>query len=355
MSGYEVCQKIRERYQPNELPILMITAKDQVSDLVQGFSSGANDYLAKPFSKDELLARIHTHLELLKINTSYGKFVPHEFLRFLGKESIIDVQLGDYVQAEITVLFSDIRSFTTLSEQMTPQENFNFLNAYLSRMGPVIRKHHGFIDKYIGDAVMAIFPRRIEDAINASIDMMKELTAYNTERTKRGENPITIGAGLHTGSVMLGTIGELERMEGTVIADTVNLASRLEGLTKRYGAAILVSEFTLSKVEDSQQYTHRFLGKVRVKGKREVISIFEIFDGDPERVKTLKLGTKSDFEQGLEYYFAGEFVEAAACFKHILNVNPDDKTAKLYLERSAQFMVQGIPDDWQGIETMESK
>ena len=180
VSGFDVCHKIREEYLPSELPIIMVTAKDQVSDLVEGFNSGANDYLAKPFSKGELLARIRTHLNLLKINMAYERFIPKEFIKYLKCESIIDVKLGDFIQKEITILFSDIRAFTTLSEQMTAQENFDFLNSYLSRMGPVIRENSGFIDKYIGDAIMALFPETAENAVKASIEMMKQLNIFNT-------------------------------------------------------------------------------------------------------------------------------------------------------------------------------
>ncbi len=353
MSGYEVCRKIRELYPRNALPVIMITAKDQIADLVEGFSSGANDYLAKPFSKDELLSRIQTHLELLNINAAYGRFVPNEFLRTLGRESILDVKLGDQTQGAMTVLFSDIRSFTSISEGMTPKENFEFLNEYLNYVIPPIRQHHGFIDKYIGDAVMAIFPMCPEDAVNASIGMLKQLEVYNQQNNLTWT--LRIGIGLHTGTLMLGTIGDDERMDGTVISDTVNLASRLEGLTKKYGASIIVSEETLSGIETPEAYHSRFLGNVQVKGKQEAVSIFEVYDGDPEQIRALKLRTTTEFEQGLQHYFAREFLEAATCFKQVLAVNPDDKTAQLYLERSAQFMVRGVPDDWQGIEIMDSK
>ncbi|MEC4853156.1 MAG: ATP-binding protein, partial [Jaaginema sp. PMC 1079.18] len=158
MTGYEVCQRLRNHYASGELPIVLLTAKIQVSDLVEGFDSGANDYLTKPISKKELLARLKTHLRLSKMNIAYGRFVPHEFLKFLQRDSIVEVQLGDQVQQTMSVLFSDIRSFTTLSESMSPKENFDFLNSYLCRVGPIIRNHQGFVDKYIGDAVRALFP-----------------------------------------------------------------------------------------------------------------------------------------------------------------------------------------------------
>ena len=277
MTGYEVCEKIREKFTAIEVPIVMLTAKNQVSDLVQGFNAGANDFLTKPFVKNELLARIKTHIRLAKINAAYGRFVPHDFLRFLGHESIVDVRLGDQIQKEMTVLFSDIRSFTTISEAMTPQENFNFINSYLSRVNPVIRAHQGFIDKYIGDAIMALFPESADDAVRAAVEMQKQVIIYNQDRQLSNHPPITIGIGLHAGTLMLGTIGEEERMESTVIADAVNLASRLEGLTKVYGAGILVSGSILERLGKREKYMCRFVDRVTVKGKEAAVSVYMKF------------------------------------------------------------------------------
>ncbi len=343
MSGYEVCQKIREQYPAQELPIVLLTAKHQVSDLVAGFEIGANDYLTKPFDKNELLARVKTHLRFGKINTAYDRFVPHEFLRFLDKESIEDVNLGDQVQREMTILFADIRSFTTLSEDMTPQENFTFLNSYLSRVSPIIRQYNGFVDKYIGDAVMALFPEKVEDALQGAIAIQQEVLHYNAQRFKKDLMPINVGIGLHTGLLMLGTIGEEMRMEGTVIADAVNLASRMEGLTKLYGASIIVSERSLFSLPEPTNYHFRFLDRVRVKGKKEPVSIFEVFDGASQDIIALKLKTYTDFEKGLTYYHGGQFAEAKMCFEHVLKHNPKDKAAHFHLKRTIRFIKLGVP------------
>ncbi|MBN2353553.1 MAG: adenylate/guanylate cyclase domain-containing protein [Spirochaetales bacterium] len=197
---------------------------------------------------------------------AYGKFVPHDFLRFLEKKSIVEVKLGDQVLREMTVLFSDIRSFTTLSETMSPQENFNFLNSYLSRVGPEIRAHHGFIDKYIGDAVMGLFPDAPGDGLRAGVAMQRKLVEYNTQRHSSGYQPIAIGVGVHTGKLMLGTVGESLRMDGTVIADAVNLASRLEGLTIKYHVRILTTRDTLDRLPDRAFFSYRFVDRVRVGG-----------------------------------------------------------------------------------------
>ncbi|OCR02380.1 guanylate cyclase [Oscillatoriales cyanobacterium USR001] len=355
MSGYEVCQILREKFPAIELPIVMLTAKNQVTDLVEGFNSGANDYLSKPFSKSELLARIKTHIRLAKINAAYGRFVPHEFLNFLGQESIVDVKLGDQIQKEMTVMFSDIRSFTTLSEGMSPEENFAFLNDYLSRVSPVIRANNGFIDKYIGDAIMALFPESANDAVAGAIAMQKQVNIYNEERKQLGYLPISIGVGLHTGSLMLGTIGSQERMESTVIADAVNLASRLEGLTKLYGAGILISHKTLCCLDYTEDQKFRFLDRVMVKGKKAAVAIFEVFDGDAEEQNRLKTLTQARFEVAVFLYYQQQFDEAKMIFQEVLMINPQDKAAMLYVKRCEKYQQYGVPEGWEGIEELQEK
>ncbi|MEC4984976.1 MAG: ATP-binding protein [Oscillatoria sp. PMC 1068.18] len=346
MTGYAFCQVIRQKYTAAELPIVLLTAKNQVSDLVEGFNSGANDYLTKPIAKHELLARIKTHIQLSKINLAYGRFVPREFLKFLERESIIDVQLGDQVQQKMTVLFSDIRSFTSISESMSPKQNFDFLNSYLSRVGPVIRSRNGFIDKYIGDAVMALFPDNPDDALQAAIEMQRQVALYNSESYAQGYPAISIGVGLHTGNLMLGTIGEKERMESTVISDAVNLASRLEGLTKGYGANIVVSDRTLFSLPDSQRYSYRFLGRVRVKGKRAPVAVFEVFDSDAQALKRLKLQTRSDFEQAVVLFHQESYPDATEKFQKLLAINPQDRAVALYLERCQKALRYKMSGGW---------
>jgi two-component system sensor histidine kinase ChiS len=355
MTGYEVCKKIREKFPATELPVVLLTANNQVSDLVEGFGSGANDYLTKPISKNELLARIKTHIELSKINIAYGRFVPREFLEFLERKSIVDVQLGDQVHKDMTILFSDIRSFTTLSENMSPKENFDFLNEYLKRVGPVIRNHNGFIDKYIGDAVMALFPKDPDDALEAAIAMQHQVSLYNAEREAEGYPSIAIGVGLHTGSLMLGTIGEEQRMESTVIADAVNLASRMEGLTKVYGAGILISEQTLSQLNAPENYSHRFLGRVTVKGKKVAVAVFEVYEGDSDSVKKLKTQTLTEFERGVELYEQKQFAQAQLLFESLLKKNEQDKPARLYAERCKQAERSHRDGSGDAIEAVEER
>ncbi len=277
--------------------------------------------------------RIKFTSELFQLNEAFSRFVPRQLLQFLEKESIIDVQLGDQVQKEMSVLFSDIRDFTTLSERMTPQDNFKFINDYLSRMEPVIIEHQGFIDKYIGDAIMALFSGSADDAVKAGIAMLHRLADYNQYLVNSSGVPIQIGIGINTGSLMLGTVGGKNRMDGTVISDAVNLASRLEGLTKNYGVSLLISHHTFTQLKDVNQYAFRILDRVHVKGKSAKVSVYEIFDADPPNIRDGKLITKTTFEEALLLYNLHSFTDAAKLFEDVLSINPQDKVARLYLDR----------------------
>ncbi|MEM6714298.1 MAG: adenylate/guanylate cyclase domain-containing protein, partial [Cyanobacteria bacterium P01_C01_bin.147] len=333
MTGFEVCRKLRETYPAHALPIMMLTAKNQIGDLVTGLSSGANDYLTKPISKSELLARLKTHLYLSKINQAYGRFVPRQFLQFLNKESIVEVELGNQVQQQMSVVFADIRDFTSLSERMTPEENFKFLNAFLSRMEPAIAEHNGFVDKYIGDAIMALFSQGADDALTASIDMLRRLDKYNQERLQYGKSTLEFGIGINTGPVMLGTVGGRNRMDSTAISDTVNVASRIERMTRIYSANLLISNHTFLELSDSNQYAMRIIDRVQVKGKVAFVSVYEVFDPDPPEQREGKLKSRTDFETGLAFFYQQRFEEARQRFQGCLEICPTDKVARSYYER----------------------
>jgi len=270
-----------------------------------------------------------------------------EFLSELGRTNILEVKLGDYIYGEMSVLFSDIRSYTTLAESMTPQDTFNFLNAYLTRIGPVIRENHGFVNQYYGDGIMAIFPKKPEDALLAAIRIQEKVTEYNDYRQTKGRQPIKVGIGINTGPLMLGIIGDGRRTDTGVVADAVNAAARMEGLTKYYGVSIIFSDTTFARIKDPGKYHFRFLDYVRVKGKKKEISIYEAFSKDPAELFERKLKTKPLFEKGQQHYFAQEFANAVKCFTDVLMLLPDDLTTKHYLERSSKLLLHGVVDDWQ--------
>ena len=285
----------------------------------------------------------------------FKKFVPFKFLEYLGLDDITKVKLGDSIEIEMTILFADIRSFTSISEKMTPYENFHFLNDFLKNIEPIFSEHHGYVDKYLGDGVMALFHRHPGDAINAAIESIKKLSLYNQNRIDQGLDPIKIGIGINTGKLMLGTIGTENRMENTVISDAVNLASRIEGLTKLYDCPILISEQTLFKLDDPSLYNYRIIDRVKVKGKSDDVSIIEIIDGNQESIALKKVNTKAQFEKGIHFYISKELDQSEEKFKEVLKENPDDYTAKIYLNRIAYFQEHGVPMDWSGIEALTNK
>ena len=235
--------------------------------------------LAKSFASMRDAVR-GTITDLRQTNLSIERFVPRAFLSIVGRPKIVDVELGDNKREDMSILFSDIRSFTTMSESMTPGENFAFINAYLEHMGPVIRDHNGFIDKYIGDAIMALF-KNADDALRAGLVMLDTLDQFNADRRTAGQLPIAIGIGINTGSLMLGTIGERHRMDGTVISDAVNLAARVESLTKVYKVPLLISEYTWQQLADPNAYDIRSIDTVVVKGKTRPVTIFGVYQRDP--------------------------------------------------------------------------
>jgi two-component system sensor histidine kinase ChiS len=292
--------------------------------------------------------------QLAQFNKASSRFVPFAFLNLLEKGSIVDVNLGDQVQKEMTVLFSDIRSFTSLSETMTPRENFDFINSYLRRMGPVIRQHGGFIDKYIGDAVMALFATDPDSAILSAIAMHHQLHDWNVSRQKHGMVPIRIGVGIHLGRLMLGTIGENERMEGTVIADTVNLASRIESLTKLYGASVLISGETRAALKNPESFQLRKVDRVRVQGKTSAVDLYELLDALKPVEMAQKINERPHFEQAMQYYVAGKLDAAEHLFRKVYG-HTTDPAADIMVRRCQSLKQSGLPENWDGTTTLKIK
>lgn len=271
----------------------------------------------------------------------YAHFVPQQLLQFLAIKNIRDIRLGLQTERRMTVLFSDIRDFTSLSESMTPQENFNFLNSYLSQMEPVISLHRGVIDKYIGDAIMALFPDSPDDAVLGALAMLERLEAYNHGRTRAGYLPMRIGIGINTGFVMMGTVGGSGRMDGTVISDAVNVSARLEQLTKLYGVPLLISEHTYHSLEDPGRYQIRFLDRLRLKGKHEPQSVYEVYDCDPGPLRQAKARTRQRFEEALACYHLRDIAQARSRLLECLAEAPGDIPARIYLDRCDDYLRTG--------------
>lgn len=283
------------------------------------------------------------------------RFIPSQYLEFLEKDSITNVQLGDHVSAEMAVMFSDIRGFTTLSEKMTAQENFDFVNEYLKLVSPIIQKHEGFVVKFLGDGMMAIFPYGVADAVRAGIEKSEAVQAFNATLKERGLPSISVGIGIHTGPMMVGMIGEDLRMQGDAFSDNVNLTARLEGLNKFYGSSMIISEDTLAQMPQPVTFKMRSLGKAVVKGRVNALGLYEVYEGLPPESADLREAARPDFERAIELYQQGKFKDAAKLFNQALERDPGDKAAKLYIEACAQMLEHPLPKDWEGAIVMDAK
>jgi adenylate cyclase len=277
--------------------------------------------------------------------------------RLLAAGSQEDVLGGN--ESVATVLFSDIRSFTTLAERLGPQPTVAFLNEYFARMVDCISANGGMLDKFVGDAIMAVFglPVASDDdedrALRTAIAMLRSLREWNGEREQRGEPSLDIGVGLSTDSVVAGNIGSPKRMDYTIIGDGVNLAARLESACKHYGARILLSELTVAKLKGV--YRLREIDKVIVKGKTKPVGVFECLDyHDADSFPNL-METLGAFNEGLACYREGSFERAGDWFDQALKANPGDRLAAMYREQCASFAKSPPPSDWDGISVLAQK
>ncbi|MBK8626795.1 MAG: AAA family ATPase [Saprospiraceae bacterium] len=296
-------------------------------------------------------ANLYKHQTAL--NKAYQKFVPHSFLETLGHKDILDVNLGDCIDEEMTVMFCDIRSYSSIAEGMTAKENFEFINSFLQAMLPAIKKYQGYINHFLGDGFIALFKSNPESAIEASNMMFQNLEALNASRIAEGKASIGFGIGLHTGKVMLGVIGDDDRNDANVLSDAVNLAARLETLTKTFNTSGIISGTTYDIVKNNPYFKFRHLGKVKVKGRKVGLDVYEILTIVPEDIAAKKLETLSLYEVGLQSYYQKNFTEAALNLKKVLDQNPLDLAAKKYLQLSAKYMVDGVEDHWTGEDMME--
>lgn len=345
MKGDELLIKIYNKY-PDIIKI-MLTGQATLEGVINAINNAKiYRYIAKPWEKNDLIITIQEAIKsfqqtnyIKKLLNAYNKFVPKEFLAQLNKKDIIDIKLGDQIEKEMTVMFADIRDFTCLSETMSPEDNFKFLNSYLKNMGPIIRKNNGFIDKFIGDAIMALFTD-VEGAINACIEMQLELNNYNKKRLEKGYKPINIGIGINTGFMALGTIGEEERMETTVISDAVNQAARMESLTKTYGAKILLSLGTLNSINAPDNYSYRLVDVINLRGKNEPTFVIELLDCLPDEEKKLKLETKSELEKAIGFFRDNKIKESYEILNNILKININDAVVKIYMSKCEDLLNQ---------------
>ena len=277
---------------------------------------------------------------------TFQKFVPKQFLNRIAKEGIESIKLGNAEKGEVTVLFSDIRSFTSISEKMSPDEVFLMLNEYLGHVEPPIRANNGFVDKYMGDGIMALFEKEGNESsayktIVAALEMQEALQKYNVLRNAEGKYSLQMGIGIHTGQVIIGTLGGSERMDSTAIGDAVNLCSRIEGMTKMYGADILVSGHSISLLDNKSAFLFRFVDYVVAKGKTEPVGIWEVVGKRNDPAKEPYIRFIDEYEEGIKKYWEKDLTAAIHHFEQCLSFIPGDKITEIYLQRCKDMLKGG--------------
>ncbi|TGK23916.1 adenylate/guanylate cyclase domain-containing protein [Leptospira stimsonii] len=318
--------------------------------------------LAMLFSQAYLLARRYSQAfgaivdltnTLNKTNTSYGLFVPREFLKILNENNFIEVKLGDVAEEEMTILYNEIRPSQIISEQTSAKENFEFINSYLGKVGPLIRDNNGFIDKYYGEAFLSLFSQKAEDALESAVGIQGILREINMSRIGNGREPVRVGTGLHRGPILLGTIGESERMEGAVISASVTLATRVGQLCRLFDSSILMTDHVLFSLENPEKYQMRVLDRIQLKGHNSIVTILEVFNGQPDSLLNVFMDTKEEFERGISHFRQRNFEEACVVFNRVLERNKLDQPARWYLEKSIHYCRFGSPNNWDGITVLD--
>jgi class 3 adenylate cyclase len=294
MDGFETCRRIKASEQWRQIPVIFLTAKTEVTDIVQGFELGAVDYVAKPFNAHELLARVNTHLTIDELRRSLAaknvelgrahELVRRAFGRYVSEEvaaSILQspegLELGGE-EREVTILMSDLRGFTALAERLKPHEVIEFLNLYLEAMVDAISRYEGTIDEIIGDAILVIFgapvagPDHAAKAVACGLAMQLAMAEVNRRLVAKSASELEMGIGIHTGKVIVGNIGSLRRTKYAAVGSTVNLAGRIESFTT--GGQLLISESTREKIQSPLRIDGQF--QVEPKGAKQSLQLHEI-------------------------------------------------------------------------------
>ncbi|MGI2296669.1 HAMP domain-containing protein [Paenibacillus sp. GXUN7292] len=308
-----------------------IRSRDEVEELGDRFNMMAGS--------------IHQYIqEVTRLSNSYFRFVPQQFLKVLGKTNMTQIKLGEQQNRRMTIMVCNMRGFNEASAQMSTKQNFQFINSFLKYFGPTIREHGGFTSRYLGPGMLTMFPNGASAAIDAASKLRSKLQQYNME-LRAHEEPIDIGIAVHTGDVMLGIIGEEQRMEGSVVSNHVQLSLDLEKVSAKLGVSVLLTESTMQELKAEEAQQVRRLGRLIVDADQEAIELYDWYAGDSELIRKLKHETKQQFEQAVDNFRTGRFYDAREGFVAVVKKNRYDLAAKLYFFECDRFVQGGEAAD----------
>lgn len=323
MDGYQVCRKIREKYTANEMPVIMITARNQVADLVEGLAAGANDFISKPYSGRELAARIETHLELKKNHAAFGKFVPRDLLKILAPRS------GEPVEREMTVMMTSF----SVDESIEGRDVYTFISSFLPEVLPVIRNNKGIIYRYEGEGVLSLFPGSSREALNASLEIHNLVDRFN--RSRKNKSMLTVKSSLHEEKLLFGMAGDESFTGELLISGAIEQTVNLNHLGKMLNCSIVAGESAVE--ENREKNDQRVLALVYNNSTEDYARVHEIFPVESNSAQ-LKKASSSDYEEGLRLFYELQYDAASARFGKVLHMNPGDKAAETYRKRCLYYM-----------------
>ena len=291
----------------------------------------------------------------VRLTEAQRRFVPSQFLESLDHHDIARVGLGEHVAKEMSVMFADLRGFTTLSEHLEPRATIELLNRYFVSLEKPIAEAGGFIDSFAGDEIMALFEVSADRAVQAGVGMARALEEFNRRSASAGGPQLRAGIGVNTGPLVLGTVGGHERIQCTVIGDTVNLASRIEQLTKVYDARFLVGEHTVESLQGPDRFSLRRVDRVAVKGKERPVNLYEVLDAESTARRAAKEATRGLLDEAMARYLDWDFASAARLFTEGVRRDPQDPVFALFQSRAVRYEATPPPVDWQGFESLTSK
>lgn len=330
--------------------------------------AGLYRYIPKPWDRDDLGMTLREavkgyrtemqvraqQVQLARAHEAALRFVPHPYFELLGRSDLAEVRRGDWAVQDVGVYYSDLRSYTTLVGARGPRDNLLWINEYLDTMEGAITRHRGFVDDIQGDAVLAIFGHGIDGLVQAGVDSLRALDELNRRRAAQGEPPLMVGIGMNAGTVLMGVLGGRERLQTGIIGDAVNLAARVEGLTKHLGTH-LVTEAVRSRLADPARFQLRYVDRVAVKGRSLATDLYEVLDGLAPDARERKLATAARLEEAVREYQAGKLAAAEVAFAEIAAADPTDRVPGWYRARIDHLVCVGLPADFDGTTRLDFK